>query len=138
MSYFYFELMTTTLQQALIKAGLAKEKLPEKKPERKTILKPGPSSQKGFSPPRAAAPPKPGFIEGKHHHHLRTLCDACKKSGPDVEYYEHRNRSLNAKWLCVKCADTYNIPDACRETMQSQFAIAGRFIRNYGATKVFK
>ncbi len=134
--------MTTTLQQALIKAGLAKEKLPEKKPEKKTILKPGASPPKNFGPPRPprapAAPPKPGFIEGKHHHHLRTLCDACKKSGPDVEYYEHRNRSLDAKWLCVKCADTYNIPDSCRETMQSQFSIGGRFIRNYGATKVFK
>jgi hypothetical protein len=125
--------MTTTLQQALIKAGLVKEKLPEKKPEKTTILKSGKSHAP--SPPVTA---KPGFIERKHHHHLRTLCDACQKSGPDVEYYEHKNRSLDAKWLCVKCADTYNIPDNCRETMQSQFSITGRFIRNYGATKVFK
>lgn len=132
--------MTTTLQQALIKAGLAKEKLPEKRPEKpKTMLKPGGAPKRPPLPPvRPPAAPKPGFIEGKHHHHLRTLCDACKKSGPDVEYYEHRNRSVDAKWLCVKCADTYNIPDTCRETMQSQFAIAGRFIRNYGATKIFK
>lgn len=108
--------MTQTLQQALIKAGLvSKEKL--KKAESKR---------------------KPGFIEGKHHHHIRTECEACGKSSPDVEYYEHKNRSLDKKWLCVKCADTYNISDDFRQTVQSQHAKSGLFRRQYGATKVFK
>jgi hypothetical protein len=55
-----------------------------------------------------------------------------------VEYYEHKNRSIDAKWLCIKCADTYNIHDSFRETMQSQFAMTGKFIRGWGPTKVFK
>lgn len=126
--------MTTTLQQALIKAGLVNsKKLPENKPEKKGILKKA-SAQGSF---KEVANPV-GFVERKHKHHLRTECEACRKSGPDVEYYEHKNRILDVKWLCVKCADTYNIPDQCRETMQSQFAITGKFIRGWGPTKVFK
>jgi hypothetical protein len=126
--------MTTTLQQALIKAGLANnKKLPEKPAEKKGVLKKGPP-RGSFSEVQNPV----GFVEKKHKHHLRTECDACQKSGPDVEYYEHKNRILDAKWLCIKCADTYNIHDDCRETIQSQFAMTGRFIRGWGPTKVFK
>ncbi len=80
----------------------------------------------------------PGFIEGKHHHHSRTDCEACGHSSPDVEYYEHKNRSLNKYWLCVKCADTHNIHDDFRQTMQSPQAMRGLFQRNYGPTKIFR
>lgn len=123
--------MTTTLQEALLKAGLVKNKnLPEKKAEKKGVLKKG--------PPQAFKQEKPGFLEGKHHHHIRTECDACNRSGPDVEYYEHNNRMLTAKWLCLRCADTHKIHDNSRQTMQSQFASSGKFLREYGPTKVFK
>lgn len=89
--------------------------------------------------PSRPAPPKKsvGFIEGKHLHHIRTLCDACERSSPDVEYYEHRNRSLDKYWLCVRCADDNNILDEFRQTVQSSHAIKGVFRRNYGPTKVF-
>ncbi|HEX5037807.1 MAG TPA: hypothetical protein VFX30_11660 [bacterium] len=93
-------------------------------------------------PPRPARPApteqKPGFIEGKHHHHIRTDCEACGRSSPDVEYYEHRNRALDKYWLCVRCADNNNILDEFRQTMQSSQAQKGIFQRGYGPTKVFK
>jgi len=92
-------------------------------------------------PPRPeVAPPKKsvGFIEGKHHHHIRTDCEACGRSSPDVEYYEHRNRALDKYWLCVRCADNNNILDEFRQTMQSSQAQKGIFQRGYGPTKIFK
>lgn len=97
---------------------------------------------KAETAPRAQAPAraeqKPGFIEGKHHHHIRTHCEACGKNSPDVEYYEHRNRALDKYWLCVRCADDNNILDEFRQTMQSSHAQRGFFQRGYGPTKVFK
>jgi len=80
----------------------------------------------------------PGFIEGKHHHHIRTDCEACGRTSPDVEYYEHRNRSLDKYWLCVKCADDNNILDDFRQTMQSSQSQRGLFQRGYGHTKIFR
>ena len=116
--------MAQTLQEALLKAGLVtKEKLDKKK-----------------RPRHVPAPPQPASSreEQIHEHHLRTECEACKKSGPDVEFYEHSNRMLNVKWLCIKCADTHRISDERRQTQQSQFARSGRFLREYGATKIFR
>lgn len=90
-------------------------------------------------PSETHAPKKSlGFIEGKHHHHIRTQCEACGKSSPDVEYYEHRNRALDKYWLCVRCADDNNILDEFRQTVQSSHAQKGFFQRGYGPTKVFK
>lgn len=98
--------------------------------------------------PQASRPPVPaprpqeikgpGFAEGKHVHHSRTDCESCGHSSPDVEYYEHKNRSLNKFWLCVKCADSHNIHDDFRQTTQSPQAMRGLFQRNYGPTKVFR
>ena len=114
--------MTQTLQQALIKAGLvSKEKLKKAEEEKKKRTK-----------------KSVGFIEGKHHHHIRTACEACGKSSPDGDYSEHKNRNLDKKWLCVKCADTHNISDEFRQTVQSQHAKSGLFRRQYGRTKIFK
>ncbi len=134
-----------------MKAGLVsqeqlkKSEADKKRAEREARRPPEPKqAHKGSSKPvrreRPQPPPKKsvGFIEGKHHHHIRTECDACKKSSPDVEYYEHKNRSLEKNWLCVRCADAHNISDEFRQTVQSQFAKTGRFLREYGATKVFK
>lgn len=80
----------------------------------------------------------PGFIEGKHHHHSRTDCEACGRPSPDVEYYEHKNKSLDKYWLCVRCADDNNVHDDFRQTMQSPQAMKGLFQRGYGPTKIFK
>ncbi len=153
--------MTQTLQDALLKAGLvSKEKLKKaeiekkqaeraertgarmearKEPPKKAV--PGKAPPRKVTPPREFRPPAKkslGFIEGKHHHHLRTDCEACGKNSPDVEYYQHHDKRLEKFWLCVRCADDRSIPDSTRMTMQSQHAQSGLFRRNYGATKVFK
>ena len=98
-------------------------------------------SRKGPPAPLPPPPPKKkplGFLEGKHHHHSRTDCEACGRPSPDVEYYEHKNRSLDKFWLCVRCADDNNIHDDFRQTMQSPQAMKGLFQRGYGPTKIFK
>ncbi len=111
--------------------------------------RPAPQAPRAPRPPqRPSRPPAPqpessqkrsvGFVEGKHLHHIRTHCDACGRSSPDVEYYEHKNRALDKYWLCVKCADDNSILDDFRETMQSSHAIKGVFRRNYGPTKPFR
>lgn len=127
--------MAQTLQEALLKAGLiSKEKLERKNRPRHHH----PQQQRPRQAP-SGPPPSPSVLEEKiHEHHLRTDCEACKKSGPDVEFYEHTNRMLNVKWLCIKCADTHRVNDQTRQTQQSQFARSGRFLREYGATKIFR
>lgn len=125
--------MASSLQEALLKAGLvSKEKLQKEARQKQA---PGPIRRKGAPPP---VKKKAGFLEGKHLHHLRTECEACRKSAPDVEYYEHSKKSLAAKWLCIQCADGENILDDCRQTVQSEQAMKGHFQRRYGPTKVFK
>lgn len=112
----------------------------------KPVQPPQPSGPRKAPPPprpatpRTPPPPKkgPGFIEGKHLHHIRTNCEACGRSSPDVEYYEHKNRALDKYWLCVKCADDNNILDEFRQTMQSSHAQKGFFQRGYGPTKIFR
>jgi len=102
---------------------------------------PRPPQQPSRPPVRPQETPQKkslGFIEGKHLHHIRTNCDDCGRSSPDVEYYEHKNRSLDKYWLCVRCADDHNILDEFRQTMQSSHAIKGVFRRNYGPTKIFR
>ncbi|GEM_PF-1245900 len=152
--------MTQTLQEALLKAGLvSKEKLQKAASEKKMAERrereaakpqsPKPSlkpqvvplkqSSQRFERKAAAQPAETkrkslGFIEGKHHHHLRTDCEACEKSSPDVEYYQHPNRSFPHYWLCVRCADEHNILDDFRQTKQSQHSMSGAFRRNYGRT----
>ncbi|MBF0493384.1 MAG: hypothetical protein HQM15_11480 [Deltaproteobacteria bacterium] len=119
--------MTTTLQEALLKAGLAKSKsLPDQKDKKKTILKSG-----------EQRPAQARFDNREDKAPIRTFCEACKRSGPDIELYEHQNRLISAKWICVRCADTHNIHDNTRQTHQSQHAKNGMFRREYGPTKVF-
>jgi hypothetical protein len=115
--------MADSFKEAMLKAGLiSKESLAREKEKerREKIQSKGPSQ------------------EGIHAHHLRTDCDQCKKNSPDVEYYEHANRSLSAKWLCLECADKSWIPDETRQTAQSQHAKSGMFRRQFGKTKVLK
>ena len=114
--------MSNSMKDALIKAGvISKDSIDrEKEKERRTkIEKKGPAQH------------------GIHAHHIRTDCGHCKKGAPDVEFYEHTNRSVEAKWLCIPCADKLWIKDECRQTNQSSYAKAGTFRRFFGATKKF-
>jgi hypothetical protein len=119
------------------------EARPPARPEKRQEPRP-PASRPPLKAPPAprpeVVPPKKsvGFIEGKHHHHIRTNCEACGRSSPDVEYYEHKNRALDKYWLCVRCADDNNILDEFRQTMQSSQSQKGLFQRGYGPTKIFR
>ncbi len=75
--------------------------------------------------------------KGMHEHHMNTFCSQCNKTSEDVEYYEHTNRNLKSKWLCVSCADKNWIHDDCRTTQQSVLSRGNRFQRFYGPTKRF-
>ncbi|MFA4973140.1 MAG: hypothetical protein WC683_11025 [bacterium] len=67
---------------------------------------------------------------------IRIVCEACEKSAPDVERYFHKNRLIEGKeWLCLRCADEYQINDEFRATAQSTQSKQGLFIRQYGRTK---
>ncbi|MDZ4678193.1 MAG: hypothetical protein SGI74_11880 [Oligoflexia bacterium] len=112
--------MSNSLKDALIKAGVvSKEKLDREKESdrREKIQSKGP------------------LQHGIHAHHIRTDCDHCKKNSPDIEFYEHTNRSILAKWLCIPCADKACIKDDCRQSAQSSYSKSGIFRREYGATK---
>jgi hypothetical protein len=114
--------MSNSMKDALIKAGvISKDSLDREKEKvrRDKIEKKGPEQH------------------GIHAHHIRTDCGVCKRGAPDVEFYEHANRSVEAKWLCIPCADKLWIKDECRQTNQSSYAKAGTFRRFFGATKRF-
>ena len=147
--------MTQSIQEAMLKAGLVtKEKLKQVEQEKKAASRPPRPQRPVIKPPFVKLPvktaskfqakpsiPKPEIKKrepAKHLHHIRTDCEGCRKSSPDVEHYLHTNRSFNAFWLCVRCADAHNISDECRQTIQSQHAMSGLFRREYGATKVFR
>lgn len=68
-------------------------------------------------------------------HEIRSQCDHCEEFKPNVEMYDHRNRAIEARWLCVKCADTNNISDDFRSTTQSPDSRSGTFNRQYGHTR---
>jgi hypothetical protein len=110
------------MKDAMIKAGLIPKENVERSKEkerREKIEKKGPAQH------------------GIHAHHIRTDCGMCKGSSPDVEYYEHTNRSIETKWLCIRCADKAWIKDEARQTNQSSQAKVGKFRREFGATKKF-
>jgi hypothetical protein len=109
--------MGNSLQDALLKAG----------------LKPGKGDNKRRKKSGGAAQPK--AIE--KHHQQRNFCESCKKTAPDVEFYQHNIPSVKARWLCIICADKYSISDDARKTNQSDFAMRGTFRRRYGRTKKF-
>ncbi|MDO8461758.1 MAG: hypothetical protein Q7S98_02740 [Deltaproteobacteria bacterium] len=126
-----------SLKEALLKAGLVTAEKLKKAEEAKR--KPQASFRKPVQQKKPSTPPPPPKpVEKVHEHHLRTFCEHCKKSSPDVEYYQHTNKSLKHYWLCVKCADEHSISDHCRQTHQSGQAQMGLFRREYGATKVFQ
>ncbi len=73
--------------------------------------------------------------EERRGHAIRNQCGLCNAFAPDVERYEHRNKAIAAKWLCVKCADANNISDDLRVTAQSHDSHNGMFNRQYGHTR---
>jgi hypothetical protein len=109
--------MGQQLKEALINAGIVgKDKL--KEIEREKIKKR--HLQKG------------GRVRDDQ---LRIICEVCEKSAPDVERYQHRNRLIEGKeWLCLRCADEYQIDDGMRITKQSPQSKSGLFRRQYGRT----
>ena len=107
--------MGNSLKDALEKAG----------------LKPSKRENERKRKPRKSGRPK--AIE--KHQQQRNFCGSCEKTAPDVEYYKHNNSSLQARWLCIVCADKHSIPDDTRESNQSDFAMRGIFRRGYGRTK---
>lgn len=76
--------------------------------------------------------PKPKLItpsQGSRNH-----CESCDKIAPDVEFYDHQNKVLRAKWLCTRCADRFAIHDDFRRSAQSDFSKKRAFRREYGPT----
>ncbi len=124
-----------SLKDQLVKLGF-KSTVPASKrprPETKTPTPPPKKVERRPAPPqdKASSPSGNYFQLPKHQ---VTFCDACQSTFPDVEFYDHRNRLLQARWVCVRCADTHKIHDDCRMTMQSDFAKKGHFRREYGPT----
>ncbi len=109
--------MGNSLKDALEKAGIKSSK---RENERKRK-------------PRASG--RPTAIE--KHQQQRNFCDCCKRTAPDVEFYKHNNPSIQARWLCIICADRHSIPDDTRQSNQSDFAMRETFRRRYGRTKKF-
>lgn len=107
--------MGNSLKEALEKAG----------------LKPSKRRNKRKKPKKSQQP------QNERQPQHQSFCDCCKKTAPDVELYRHSNPSLQAKWLCIICADNHFIPDDTRQTNQSDFAMRGTFRRRYGKTKRF-
>ncbi|MBI4211333.1 MAG: hypothetical protein HY540_01720 [Deltaproteobacteria bacterium] len=104
-----------SLRDALIKAGVVTQKDLEKEKVRKQHVKTSEKIKKD---------------------QLRIMCDACGKTAPDVEQYQHRVGLIAGKeWLCLMCADEYQIDDQLRQTAQSSHARSGMFQRRYGRTK---
>lgn len=72
------------------------------------------------------------------HQEERNFCDHCETIQPDVEFYKHRNPTVDAQWLCARCADLNCIPDDSRQTQQSNFSKMRRFRREFGSMKKFE
>ncbi len=107
--------MAQQLKQALMNAGLVSQKDVEREKVK----------QKQMSKSAAI-----------REDQLRIICEACGKSAPDVERYQHKNRRLEGKeWFCIRCADEFSIDDTCRMTAQSSQSKAQLFRRQYGRTK---
>jgi hypothetical protein len=104
------------MKEALMKAGLISkdtEAREKEKARKEKIEKKGPAQH------------------GIHQHHIRTDCGHCKKNQPDVEFYEHTNRSVEAKWLCIPCADKAWIKDEAATPNQAFSAVSLAPRRNF-------
>ncbi|MBT7765879.1 MAG: hypothetical protein HN730_01910, partial [Bdellovibrionales bacterium] len=73
----------------------------------------------------------------EQHQRQRNFCEHCQQISPDVEFYNHRNPTVSAKWICAPCADKNQIADDFRTTNQSDFSKKGIFRREFGPLKRF-
>ena len=104
-----------SLKEALLKAGFKSSKLEnEREPKKIKDLK-----------------------KSELHQRERNFCEICQTIQPDVERFIHKNALIDAQWICANCADKAEILDDFRVTHQSEFAIKGRYRRQYGPTKKF-
>lgn len=104
-----------SMKDALLKAGLKPTPNPKAQNEREAIA-------------------KKKVTESVVHQGQRNFCEECQQVRPDVEFYQHRNPTTEAEWICVKCADQLRIADTCRKTAQSDTSIKKMFRREHGAT----
>lgn len=107
--------MGTSLKDALKSAGLTSTKTANDRSKKEL------SSKKNIS----------------KHQMQRNFCEVCERVLPDVELYKHKNPTVDAEWICARCADLSMIPDKYRKTNQSDFSKRGTFRREYGETKKF-
>ncbi len=105
-----------SLKDALLKAGL--------KPTKS-------ENERDFKPKREKK-------NSEKHQFARNYCEVCQSTQPDVEKFNHRNRLIDAKWICVNCADKNEIHDDFRVTDQSDFATQNKYRRYYGPTRNLK
>ncbi len=103
------------MKDALLKAGLKPTATPKDQNQREKVA-------------------KKQMTEAVVHQEQRNFCEECNQVRPDVEFYQHRNPTTDAEWICVKCADKLKIPDACRKTAQSDTSVKKMFRREHGAT----
>lgn len=131
-----------SLRDQLEKLGFKKSTVPTKivtKTKGSIIKKEPTSGSIKINPlPNASSTPKvvvnSSPQQGQTSQKQVTFCESCSGTFPDVEYYEHKNKILSAKWLCCRCADKNCIHDDTRQTVQSDFAKRGLFRREYGPT----
>ena len=116
--------MGTSLKDALLKVGI---KPTEKKAAQNERPRPKPAPATPYVAPKKS--------QDQINQEQRNFCEVCEQICPDVELYFHRNTSLNAKWICIHCADVNMIPDSVRQTMQSDVARKGIFKREFGETR---
>ena len=76
--------------------------------------------------------------QSERHQKTRTFCEICAADYADVEHYKHKNPTIDARWICLSCADKNMIDDKFRVTQQSELSLGKRFKRFYGATKSFQ
>lgn len=81
--------------------------------------------------------PKKELAKVERHQETRIFCEVCETTQQDVERYKHKNRLIDAEWICVNCADKNSIHDDFRLTEQSIAAKNRSFKRFYGPTKDF-
>ena len=104
-----------SMKDALLKAGLKPTVTPKEQNQREAV-------------------PKKKMTESVAHQEQRNFCEECNQVRPDVEFYQHRNPTTEAEWICVRCADRLKIDDTCRKTAQSDTSIKKMFRREHGAT----
>ncbi len=115
--------MGTSLKDALMKAGVKTSKMENMRPK----VSPTPNN-KG----------QPVIGKEKReilkHQEQRNFCEVCEQICPDVEFYKHKNPTIDAEWICLRCADRNSIPDKFRTSAQSDVAKKGMFRREFGET----